>query len=46
MIDVFEEIGYKVSYEVLNSKFYGVAQKRERIVIMGIKKEIWETGII
>lgn len=45
MIDVFEEIGYKVSYEVLNSKFYGVAQKRERIVIMGIRKDLWENGI-
>ncbi len=45
MLDVFEEIGYSVSYEVLNAKNYNVAQKRERIVIIGIKKEYENQGI-
>ncbi|MDE6323007.1 MAG: DNA (cytosine-5-)-methyltransferase [Paramuribaculum sp.] len=30
-----EAIGYKVSYEVLNSKFFGVPQERKRIYIVG-----------
>ncbi len=45
MLGVFEEIGYSVSYEVLNAKNYNVAQKRERIVIIGIKKEYENQGI-
>lgn len=45
MIEVFEEIGYSVSYEVLNAKYYGVAQKRERIVIIGIRKEYKTRGV-
>ncbi len=40
MLDVFEELGYKVSYEILNSKNYQVAQKRERIVIIGVRKDL------
>lgn len=40
MINVFEEIGYRVQYKVLNAWDYGVAEKRERIVIIGIRKDI------
>jgi DNA (cytosine-5)-methyltransferase 1 len=40
MINVFEEIGYKVQYKVLNAWDYGVAEKRERIVIVGIRNDI------
>lgn len=40
MIDVFEEIGYKVQYQVLNAVNYGVAQKRQRIVIIGVRKDL------
>ena len=40
MINVFEEIGYKVQYKVLNAWDYGVAEKRERIVIVGIRSDI------
>ncbi len=40
MIDVFEEVGYYVDYKVLNSLDYGVAQKRQRVVIIGIRKDI------
>ena len=40
MIDVFEEIGYKVQYKVLNAWDYGVAQKRERIAIVGIRNDL------
>ena len=41
MIDVFEKIGYKVTYKVLNAWDYGVAQKRERIVIIGIRNDLF-----
>lgn len=40
MIDVFEEVGYSVTYKVLNSLDYGVAQKRQRVVIIGVRKDI------
>lgn len=39
MINVFEEIGYRVQYKVLNAWDYGVAEKRERIVIVGIRND-------
>lgn len=42
MINVFEEVGYKVYYKVLNALDYGVAQKRQRIVIIGVRKDIYE----
>ena len=42
MIKVFEEVGYVVQYKVLNSINYGVAQKRQRIIIIGIREDIKE----
>ena len=40
MIKVFEEVGYVVEYKVLNSVDYSVAQKRQRIIIIGIREDI------
>jgi len=42
MLDVFQEVGYEVSFKVLNSLDYEVAQKRQRIFIIGIRKDIHE----
>ncbi len=42
MIRVFEEVGYVVEYKVLNALDYGVAQKRQRIIIIGVRKDIRE----
>lgn len=42
MISVFENIGYNVSYRILKANDYNVAQKRERTVIIGIRKDINE----
>jgi len=40
MLDVFKDVGYHVQYKVLNSIDYGVAQKRQRIFIIGIREDI------
>jgi DNA (cytosine-5)-methyltransferase 1 len=38
----FEACGYRVSYKLLNSKNFGVPQKRERIFIVGVRADINE----
>ncbi|MDR0931469.1 MAG: DNA cytosine methyltransferase [Victivallales bacterium] len=37
IIETLEEMGYKVSWKVLNAKFFGVPQERKRIYIVGTK---------
>ena len=36
----FNNLGYKVEYRLLNSANYGVPQKRERVIFIGIKNEL------
>ena len=33
----FEEIGYTITYKILNAKNYGVPQARERLIILGVR---------
>lgn len=40
MIAVFEELGYSVEWKVLNAWDYGVAEKRQRVVIIGIRNDL------
>lgn len=40
MLKVFEDAGYFVKYKVLNALDYKVAQKRQRIVIVGVRKDL------
>lgn len=40
IIKEFEESGYDVQYEILNSANYGVPQKRERVIIVGFRKDL------
>lgn len=39
--DIFEEQGYCVSYSVLNALDYGVAQKRERLIVIGVRNDLY-----
>lgn len=40
MLGVLDELGYRVAYKVLRSQYLDVAQKRERLVIIGIRKDL------
>ena len=40
ILDGFDKVGYSVSYRIINSEDYGVSQKRERLFIVGIRKDI------
>lgn len=42
MLKVFSDIGYTVKWRVLRSLDYDVAQKRERIVIIGVRNDLVE----
>jgi len=35
-----EDCGYNVKAKVLNAKFYGVPQDRERLIFMGVRKDL------
>lgn len=39
MLNIFESIGYKVTYHLLKATDYNVAQKRERVIIVGIHED-------
>lgn len=40
IIEVFESLDYRVEKKILNACYFGVGQKRERIVIIGIRKDL------
>ena len=40
IIRTLEDSGYNVHYKVLNSRDYGVPQMRERVYIVGVRKDI------
>lgn len=40
IIDDFTKLGYNVEYRLLNTADYGVPQNRERIIIIGIRKDL------
>ncbi|GHV83773.1 cytosine-specific methyltransferase [Spirochaetia bacterium] len=39
-ISEFEKKGYKVTYSLINASDYGVPQKRERVIIVAVRKDI------
>lgn len=40
ILDIFSDQGYSLNYKVLNAWDYGVAQKRERLIVVGIRKDL------
>lgn len=40
ILDIFEDEGYKIQYAVLNAWDYGVPQKRERLITIGIRNDL------
>ena len=40
ILDAFDSAGYNVSYKIVNAEHYGVAQKRERLFLVGFRKDI------
>src|SRR5690625_4425071 len=43
MIETLNEVGYVVDFDVLNSKYFGVPQNRERIFIVVIRADLVES---
>lgn len=40
ILHVFEDLGYQVQYQVLNACYYGVGQKRERLIVIGVRNDL------
>jgi DNA (cytosine-5)-methyltransferase 1 len=40
VVSEFEKIGYKVTHSLINASDYGVPQKRERVIIVAVRKDI------
>ena len=40
MLNGFSRAGYKVKWQILNAKDYGVPQNRERVFIIGVRKDL------
>ena len=42
VLETFDQLGYYIDFNVFNSKYYGVPQNRERIYIIGKRKDLVE----
>lgn len=41
IIQRFTALGYHVSYEIVNAAYYGVPQRRERVIFVGLKQGVF-----
>ena len=46
IFNALEEVGYYVTYQILNSKDFGVPQSRERVYIVCVRKDIFSEPFI
>ncbi len=40
ILSQFEEIGYRVSYKLLNARSFGVPQDRKRVIVVGYREDL------
>lgn len=40
MVSILEDLGYRVAYKVVRSQYLDVPQKRERLIIIGIRNDL------
>lgn len=40
MTKIFDDLGYKWQYQILNAKDYGIPQNRERVFVIGFRKDL------
>lgn len=40
MIQILEQLGYEIEYKILRAQYLDVPQKRERLVMLGIRKDL------
>ena len=40
ILKAFEDLGYRVDYKLLNAQFFDTPQKRERLIILAIRKDL------
>jgi len=40
MVEILEELGYKVSYKILKAQYFDVPQKRERLIILAVRNDL------
>lgn len=43
IIQLFEQCGYEVSFEILNAHDYDVPQRRKRVIVIGYRKDLQKT---
>lgn len=46
MLKEFEVLGYKLYWQILNAADYDVPQKRQRLILIGIKNSFWNRDFI
>lgn len=46
ILNIFENIGYKLSWKVMNALDYGVPQKRQRLVLVGIRNDLYTKSFL
>ena len=40
ILEIFDEVGYDVSFSLVNAKDYGVAEERKRVFYIGFRKDL------